>query len=111
MINKMKKIIGLFAVVMVLVMMLSSCTMAGAPAGLLGKWGVDGDDYGYEFKSDDTVWTWSNYGEGKIGNITKCTCDEITIDDSDPVKYELSCDTLILKFTFGSLETTTLKRK
>ena len=105
----MKKIIVLFTAVMALAMILSSCTAAGTPAGLIGKWAYDDNsNAGIEIKDDDTVWGWSGSGSAKSGTITKCTCDEITIKSEvsglglsvaseTTSKYELSCDTLVLK--------------
>ena len=118
----MKKIIGLLTVVMV--MMLSSCAIGGAP-GLIGKWYVEGgnSDYYYEYKADDTVWYVTPSGSTQTGKVKKSTCKEITVESTYTVgstsvtsestsEYELSCDKLVMKTKVGSTTvSTTYKRK
>ncbi|MBR6199950.1 MAG: hypothetical protein IKQ61_06805 [Spirochaetales bacterium] len=110
----MKKIIGLFTAVMALAMILSSCSAAGAPAGLVGKWAVEGASSGnyMEITSDDRICTFVAGVKVSEASITKCTCNELTVEDADPVTYELSCDTLTITAKSGSTTvTTTYKRQ
>ena len=101
----MKKALWRFIAVMALVMVLSSCTMAGAPAGMIGIWKTSFGPFEVyiELKDNDNIYMGSAKDDTSIiGSVEKCTCDEITFNVSEgrlngTWKYELSGDTLTLK--------------
>ena len=115
----MKKALGILVAVMALVMALSSCSAAGVPSGLEGVWKTtDTVDLGFlrltgesfmkiekdvmYSKTGSNAWT-KNY------DITKCTCDEITLERSGTQiikKYELSGNNLTISYDGSSTKYT-----
>ena len=101
----MKKALCILVAVMTLVMVLSSCTMAGAPAGMIGIWKTSFGPYDVyiELKDNDNIYMGSSKDDTSIiGSVEKCTCSEITFNVSESSlngqwNYELSGDTLKLK--------------
>ena len=94
----MKKAFGLLVAVMALVMALSSCTPNGAPLTMVGKWSFD---YGCieVTDKDDVYYGLTTSTMQKVGTITKCTCDEVTLDTSwikGTWKYEISGNSMTL---------------
>ena len=108
----MKKAFGLLVAVMALVMALPSCTPNGAPLTMVGKWSFDGG-YIEVMDNDDVYHSFLSLSSmQKVGTITKCTCDEVTLDTSwlnGTYKYEISGSSMTLtgdntKFEFKKLD-------
>ena len=94
----------LATIAVAIVMCASSCTLAGAPAGLIGIWEYEGGHFFIEFTNDDKM----KSGIGKdqwisTDDIVKATTDTITVKSQYgsefEYNYELSCDSLIFKDT------------
>ncbi len=112
-----KMIVSVMTVVSMVVMLaLSSCTVAGAECGLLGKW--DAKILGVtvatlEFKADDSIGVTVAGVSGKAGKITKADSVKktITLELLDVEKlngtftYSLDGDSLKI----GSVELTKVK--
>ena len=94
----MKKALGLFVAIMTLIMALSSCTPAGTPLTLVGKWKAD---IGYIeiLDNDDVYFGLTKSAMSIVGSITKCTCNEVTLSTSwinGTWAYEVSGKTMTL---------------
>lgn len=102
----MKKAFILFAATVALVMVLSSCTPNGVPAGLIGEWKLDSGSFyianitEFEITYNDEIKADIGGGKRTVGIIKKGTCNEITFlitpIPEKTYKYEVSCNDLAL---------------